>query len=112
MHELAVTQSILQTALGAAEKSNASQITDIHLVIGQLSSIVDDSVMFYWDMIAVDTIAKGARLHFQRPLAQFRCKNCQLIYPLTGDFTCPTCGSAHVELISGDAFYLESIEVV
>jgi len=111
MHELAVTQSILKTALDAAEKASASRITDIHLVIGQLSSIVDDSVMFYWDMIAVDTIAEGARLHFQRPPAQLRCQDCQHIYPLTGDFSCPACGNGHVELISGDAFYLESIEV-
>ena len=51
MHELAVTQSILDISLRYAQKANAKRIGVIHLVIGKFSSIVDDSVQFYWDMI-------------------------------------------------------------
>ena len=51
MHELAVTENILNIALTHAEKSDAARITNLYLVIGQLSSVLDDSVQFYWDLL-------------------------------------------------------------
>ena len=73
MHELPITESILEIAIRHAEKAGAKRITDIHLVIGQLSSIVDESVSFYWDIISKDTIAEGAELHFRRVQIQMLC---------------------------------------
>jgi hydrogenase nickel incorporation protein HypA/HybF len=66
MRELAVTQSILIISLHHAKEASARRITGINLVIGQFLSIVDDSVQFYWDIVSDGTIAKGARLHFDR----------------------------------------------
>ena len=43
MHELAVTEHLLQVVLAAAERADARAITSIDLVIGDLSSVVDDS---------------------------------------------------------------------
>lgn len=111
MHELAVTQNILKTALEYAEAAGAQQITDIHLVIGELVSIVDDSVTFYWEIIAADTIAQHAQLHFQRPPVQLQCQSCQHIYHPGQDFSCPICGSTHIQFVSGEEFYLDSIEI-
>ena len=42
MHELAVTESLLEIAVRHARAQNARRITDLYLVIGQWSSIVDD----------------------------------------------------------------------
>jgi hydrogenase nickel incorporation protein HypA/HybF len=53
MHELAVTESILEIALRHAQEHNARHITGLYLVLGQWASIVDDSVQFYWDIISV-----------------------------------------------------------
>jgi len=112
MHELPITQSILEISLRHAQQAGAKRITDLHLVIGQLSYVVDDSVQFYWDMIAKDTIAEGARLHFQRVPAEFLCLDCSHRYPADGEnLACPDCGSTHVKVASGDEFRLESIDV-
>lgn len=111
MHELSVTQNILDIALRYAEKLEADQITDIYLVIGQLSSIVDDSIQFYWELIAKETIAEHAQLHFQRRSAEFRCNHCHQTYAMTADLKCPYCDSSDVQIIVGDEFYLEAIEV-
>ena len=66
MHELAVTQSILDISLRHAKEAGAKQITGINLVIGEFASIVDNSVQFYWDLLAEGTLAQGAQLHFER----------------------------------------------
>jgi hydrogenase nickel incorporation protein HypA/HybF len=48
MHEMVVTENILNIATRHALHAGAKRVTDIHITIGQLSSIVDDSVQFYW----------------------------------------------------------------
>lgn len=112
MHELPVTESILDIALRHAGEAGATRITDIHLVIGDLSSIVDDSVQFYWDIISEDTMAAGARLHFQRLPILLRCLQCDHHYkPAQEDFACPQCGSERVKIEQGEEFYLESVEI-
>lgn len=112
MHELAVTESILAITLKHAEQAAASRVTDIHLVIGQLSSIVDDSVQFYWDMISENTIAQGARLHFNRVAARMKCLNCGQEFEMEQRLNpCPACQSYSLQVIAGEEFFLESIEV-
>ena len=110
MHELAVTTSILDLAL--EHTPSDAHVTDIYLVIGQLSSMIDDSVQFYWDIISQHTPAEGSRLHFRRIPAQLECSSCQVRYPMQNDgFCCPACGSCTVRVIAGDEFYLEALNV-
>lgn len=112
MHELTITESLLEIALRHARKANASTITDLYLVIGQLSSIVDDSVQFYWDIIAKDTLAEGATLHFKRIPTKILCLDCKNQYmPNDNSMACPNCESIKVKIISGEEFFLEAINV-
>jgi hydrogenase nickel incorporation protein HypA/HybF len=112
MHELAITESILNIASRHAQQAEASRVTDIHIVMGKLSSIVDDSVQFYWDMISEDTICAGAQLHFERRPAKMACQECGGTYILESELVlCPDCGSARVKVISGEEFWLDSIEI-
>jgi hydrogenase nickel incorporation protein HypA/HybF len=112
MHELGITQSILDIALHHARKAGAVRVRELNLVIGELASVVDDSVQFYWDMIAKDTIAEGAILNFKRIPSTLRCTNCAHEFPLNQqDFACPACGSAQVTVAGGEEFFLESIDV-
>ncbi len=113
MHELSITQSILEIAVRHGQQANASRITHLHLVIGQLSSVVDESVQFYWDMIAEGTLARGAQLHFQRIPARLECLECGQVYTLDSRELegCPACESVKVKVIAGNEFRLESIEI-
>jgi len=112
MHELAVTENILNIAIRNAENAHAARVTDIHLVIGALSSIVDDSVQFYWDMLSQDSICAGSKLHFQRLPARIVCQDCHTEYEIQDEMhTCPSCGSYRVRFVQGEEFFLESIEI-
>lgn len=112
MHELSVTESILDIAVRYASQNQATRITELYLVIGRLSSIVDDSVQFYWDIVTKGTLCEGSRLHFERIPAQLRCLACSNEYSLDGELApCPACGSVQVKVTSGEQFYLDSIEI-
>jgi len=112
MHELAVTENILSIALKHAKQAQAVKVTDIYITIGQLSSVVDDSVQFHWDIMSEDTICSGAKLHFNRIPAEFFCTECQTKFNMDQVLApCPNCGSIRVRIVAGEEFFLESIEV-
>lgn len=112
MHELAVTESILQIAEKHALQASAKKVTDIFLVIGNLSSIIDDSVVFYWEMIAKGTICEDAVIHFKRLPATMYCLVCDNTFEIPGELIpCPNCGSYQLKVQSGEEFFLESIEI-
>ncbi len=109
MHELAVTENILRIV---AEHAGGARVTDIHLVIGEMSSFVDDSIQFYFSTLAAGTAAEQATLHFRRIAIRFRCRSCaQEFAPTRLDWRCPACGAMGGEVIAGKEFYVESIEV-
>ncbi len=112
MHELAVTESILDIVKRHAEQASAKRVLRIYLVIGELSSIVDDSVQFYFDYLSQDTIVAGAELAFERLPLQVQCDACRhQWHPESGDWTCPQCGAAKARVVVGREFYIDSIEV-
>ena len=112
MHELSVTESILEIALRHAQGAKASHITDLYLVIGDLSSLVDDSVQFYWEILSKDTLAENSKLHFRRVNAELLCLDCNTRYsPGDGILVCPNCDSTRVKVVAGEEFYVEAIDV-
>ena len=111
MHELPITQSILNIALKHANEADAKRIENIHIVMGELSSNVDDSVQFYWDIIAKGTLAEGATLHFRRVPAEMQCVSCSEKFHPDDEFLCPKCGNAGAKIIAGEEFYVEAIDI-
>jgi hydrogenase nickel incorporation protein HypA/HybF len=112
MHELAVTESILDIVKRHAVEAEAQRVLRIHLVVGELSSIVDDSVQFYFDYLSQNTIVAGAELCFLRLPVEVVCGVCEHRWqPTSADWTCPSCGAAQARVAVGREFYVESIEV-
>jgi hydrogenase nickel incorporation protein HypA/HybF len=112
MHELSLTEEILNIAIAKAREANAEKVTRINLVIGDASSIVGECVQFCFDFVSKASIAEGAKLDFQRIPLQMKCRNCDTVFsPERESWTCPQCQEWSVEIISGKEFYMESIEV-
>jgi hydrogenase nickel incorporation protein HypA/HybF len=113
MHEMAVTQSILDIVLRHAEQGGAQRVVAINLVIGDLAGFVDDSIQFYFDFLSRDTVAQGATLNFERVAARVRCYACTTEYApdTTALWLCPECGALGGEVIAGREFSVASIEV-
>ena len=112
MHELSVTESLLNTACKYAKANNSTKVTVLNIKIGKLAGIVDDSVQFYWDIITENTICDGSKLNFLHIPAKFECQNCKMRYEIEDELLpCPACNSMDLKTIQGDEFMLESIEI-
>ncbi|MCO6453468.1 MAG: hydrogenase maturation nickel metallochaperone HypA [Caldilineales bacterium] len=113
MHELLITQSILDIAIATANEHNASRINAIYLVIGELAGIVDDSVQFYFDFLSKDTLAEEAQLHFRREPATATCQICTAQTNVTPPLiaSCPACGSPRIVISGGRQCHVESIDI-
>jgi len=112
MHELAITQSMVDIVLEQAEREGAERVEAISLTIGELSGFVEESVQFYFGFLAKDTPAEGAKLNFNSVPARVRCCNCEQVFQLKEmDWSGPPCGQSDLEIISGKELYVESIEI-
>ncbi|UCD21930.1 MAG: hydrogenase maturation nickel metallochaperone HypA [Chloroflexota bacterium] len=112
MHELGITENIVNIALTKAGEAQASRISRINLVIGEMSGFVADCIQFYFDSLSQDTIAQGAALHFEIVPAQLQCRNCSTVFtPKDTVWSCPECSGQSVEISKGRELYIESIEV-
>ena len=112
MHELAVTQARLDVALRHAAAAGARRVTEIHVVLGDLASVVDDCVAFYWDEFARGTACEGARLRFERVPARMRCEDCSTEFGVPGGLTaCPGCDGVRLRVLAGEECRLESLSV-
>ncbi len=113
MHELSVTQGILNIAVEAAHGAGSPRITAIDLLVGELTGFVTDSIQFYFDLLSKGTVAEGALLRVRRESASATCAACGHVFhpeiPLLP--ACSACGSGGVRLAGGRELRVESIEV-
>lgn len=109
MHELALTQSVVDTI---AERMDGATVTGVMLEIGKLSGVVPEAIRFCFDVVCAGTTFEGARLDITEPPGRARCEDCgdefELDYPI---LLCP-CGSANVTVLAGQQLRIQSVEVL
>jgi hydrogenase nickel incorporation protein HypA/HybF len=112
VHELAITQNILDIALKEADAAGASKITRVNVAIGELSGVVSDSVEFYFDFLTKGNAAEGAKLNFKMVPAVLKCRECSTEFtPQDSSWVCPQCQGSGVVVLAGRDCFVESIEV-
>lgn len=112
MHEYPITQQIVKIVDDAARKENASRVTKIALVVGELSGFVGDSIHLYFDIISKGTLAEGAELSITYVKTKLLCERCREHFERAPySFACPRCGIDGVPTDIGKEFYIKDIEV-
>ena len=112
MHELSITQNVIDIVVEHAQRARAQRVTTINLVVGDLTGFVDDSIQFYFDMLSPGTLAAGAQLTIERISPAARCRSCgHEFQPENRNWACPQCGAIGGEVLRGREFLVESIEV-
>lgn len=112
MHELSLTQSIVELAIEHARRENAAAIRSITVAIGALSGVVADAVEFAFDVCSKGTMAEGARLEIRHIAGRGRCLECHEESELqTLTYTCPQCGSLALETVQGQEMQFTEMEI-
>ena len=111
MHELSLTQSILQIANDEAARSGATQIKAIHLKVGALTGVQTEAIQFYLDTLSKGTVAEGVKLEAEHVPVGATCGECGRFFIVEDyDLTCPDCG-AMAKITQGKELSVVSLEV-
>lgn len=109
MHELSLSQAVLETTLRHAA---GRPVKSVQMRIGALRQVVPHSLEFYFGIVTRETLAEGAALEVEYLPARLRCRECGREWePELPAFRCPSCAAAAVETLSGAEFEIESIVV-
>ena len=117
MHELPITEGILNIVLKHARMNHLRKIVAIHLRIGKLSDLEDEWIQRYFDYLSRDTIAAGAVLKIERTPVVLKCGACGESYEVDcrgpgslAEAHCPACGDKGGTLVSGREYYIKEME--
>lgn len=112
MHELGLTQSIVELAVEHAHRENASAIRSITVEIGALSGVLADAMEFAFDVCSKGTLAEGARLEIVHVAGRGRCLECGREAEMTSlTYTCPHCASLALETLQGTEMKFTEMEI-
>lgn len=111
MHEMGITQGIIDAAVEAAEGAGASRITRIDVRVGELTEIVETALHFAFDALAPGTLAEGAVLDVTMVTPRSHCRDCGIDFEHDRfQMLCPECGSFLVTPLAGRELQIDSIE--
>lgn len=109
MHEMALSSAVVATV---EKHAKGRQVTAVNLTVGKLRQVVPDSLLFYFEIVTRDTVLEGAKLNMEIVPAHLHCTSCDHDWePDFPTFRCPECVAGNVEILSGEEFQVESIEV-
>lgn len=108
VHELALTESVVTTV---ADRLGGARVAVVTLQIGRLSGVVADSVRFCFDLCTEGTTLEGARLDIREVPGRGRCRVCQAETELADLIALCPCGSADIDILSGQELRIEQVEV-
>ena len=116
MHEMQVTERILNICLEHAGAHDVSKIVVIHLRIGELSDLEEEWIQRYFDYLSRGTLAENARLAIEKAPIVLRCEACACSFEVKKnglrDAVCPECRESRCQLISGREYRVQNMEVV
>jgi hydrogenase nickel incorporation protein HypA/HybF len=108
VHELSLAGAIVDTV---ERHAAGRRVTAVYLRVGHLRQVVPASLAFYFEHVARGTVCEGARLEQELVPAVLRC-DAGHEWSLDGPvFRCPVCDSPSSEVVSGEEFMVESIDV-
>ena len=98
MHELGITEGIIERAREAAQAAGGVKVADVYLTITPAADFTVDSIEMYFEMLTDDDdYFCGARLHWETQTAAASCLQCGAAFQASETRpVCPHCGGRQV----------------
>jgi len=112
MHELSLAQEIIKIL---EEQIGLHRVTKVHMVkvkVGKLMSVVPSSLLFCFEIASQGTKLEGVKLEIEEIPVRCFCQRCRKEFIVESFvFSCPKCQGTDLKQISGNEFYIHSMEV-
>jgi hydrogenase nickel incorporation protein HypA/HybF len=108
MHELAITQSVVDAV---CDRAAGRRVRVVRVRVGDLTAVVPDAMRFCFELAAEGTAADGARLDIESRPGAARCRACGLDFAVPDLILLCPCGSADVQVTAGRELQIVSMEV-
>ena len=111
MHELALSQGIVELVLAHARREGLRSVTRIVLEVGAAAGVEPESLRFCFEAAAFDTAAQGAELRIDAVPLRGRCRECGLEFEPPGLMAaCPRCQAYAPRFTSGRELRVKEFE--
>lgn len=111
MHELSVTQSIVELVQNTAAENQAEKVTKIKVKVGELTCIQPDALEFCFSILREGTIMEEAEIVIENVPVKLKCLHCGALSSHKLGTPCQFCSSKEMEVVEGKEFYVESIDI-
>ena len=110
MHEFSLATNIVEIVTDNAMQAQKTIVTEIELVIGELSGVEEPALQTALDSLMSGTMLNNAVVKIKRTHGEAICEECQNRFNLNDLFTlCPKCNGYAKKIISGKEFDIQSI---
>ncbi|HEY1936111.1 MAG TPA: hydrogenase maturation nickel metallochaperone HypA [Acetobacteraceae bacterium] len=111
MHELALSQSIVDLVAESAAREGVRKVTKVVLEIGAAAAVEPQALLFCFGVVAEQTAMQGAELVINTVALQAKCRHCGREYSPAALFDpCPGCGSHDRDLLRGRELRVTSFD--
>lgn len=113
MHEMSVALAVIdQVETAAAQTRDVTAVRSVRLRVGELAGVVPDSLAFCFELACAGTLLEGAELVTEPVPGRARCTPCahEWAVGMPPRLTCPECGGAEVELLSGRELQIAEVD--
>jgi len=111
MHELALSQNIVDLVVERARREGVRAVSRITIEVGAAAAVESDALRFCFDVVTADTVAKGAELVIETIALQARCRTCAACFePASLVSPCPRCGAYGSSLERGAELRVKSFD--
>lgn len=113
MHELAITNSLINLVLEECRDKKITKPRKIITELGELSPYSKDCVLFYYDLLKKDrSLISRTKLEIESVAGRIHCNCCGKESTIDNKYLifCPDCDSFDIKLIQGNEFTLKKID--
>jgi hydrogenase nickel incorporation protein HypA/HybF len=111
MHELALSQNIVDLVVERARREGVRAVSKVTIEVGMAAGVEPDALRFCFDIVTADTLAQGAELAIETIALQACCRHCVMRFePASLVSSCPRCGAHAPSLERGAELRVKSFD--